>query len=342
MIQRLRSFRPNTLNRLPVLLPTTLFGVVLCGPSLLAQSAAPPLSRPPSEPTASRPTQDTPAPVIRRASAKTTYMQGSSSPFSTPQVGGVLEPDRPHITQMLMRGDVRGELSLDKMQRETLDMQKGTAGDALRRQARQDAKRVQDLQSEGGDLSFSERQANARAVREAIQQDHLVFESEADKRTLTVLTPAQIKRVVELDLQWRGPFALAAPNLADTLQLSDTQRAAIEAEAKTFLDAQNEALRAAAPGLRPPAPTLPQDKSVEKSARVQNARGTSVVEIHTSLVTLTPEQTRARDLKTVVALQPLQAARMAGEARALALLTPEQQQQWKALLGSPFAFRSNL
>lgn len=340
MIQCPRSFRRNNLYRRPFCLSMTLLAGRLCGPFSLAQSAAPPLSRPPSEPTASRPTQDTPPPVIRRAPAKTTFTQGSGSPFSTPQVGGVLEPDRPHITQMLMRGDVRGELNLDKLQRETLDMQRGTAGDALRRQARQDAKRIQDLQSEGENLSPGERPAHAREVRAAIQQDHLVFESEADKRTLTALTPAQIKRVVELDLQWRGPFALATPSLADTLQISDTQRAAIEAEAKAFLETQNEALRAAAPGLHPP--TLPQDKSVEKSARVQNGRGTSVVEIHSSLVTLTPEQTRARDLKTIVALQPLQPARQAGEARVVALLTLEQQQQWKALLGSPFAFRPNL
>ncbi len=341
MIQRSRSFRRNTLYRPAGRLSVMLCVAVLCASSSLAQNTAPPLSRPPSEPTASRTTQDTP-PVIHRAPGKTTYTQGGSSPFSTPYVGGALEPDRPHITQMLMRGDVRGELNLDKLQRETLDMQKGTAGDALRRQARQDAKRIQDLQSEGENLSPGERPARAREVREAIQQDHLVFESEADKRTLTALTPAQIKRVVELDLQWRGPFALSTPNLADTLQLSDTQRAAIEAEAKAFMDAQNDALRAAAASLRPPAPALPQDKSVEQSARVQNGRGTSIVEIHTSLVTLTPEQTRARDLKTVVALQPLQPARQAGEARILALLTPEQRQQWKALLGSPFAFRPNL
>ena len=319
----------------------TIFAAVLCGSCSLAQSAVPPLSHPPSEPTSSRPTQDTSPPVIRRAPARTTYTQASSSPFSTPQVGGVLEPDHPHITQMLMRGDVRGELNLDRTQREALDTQKDTAGDALRRQARQDAKRIQDLQSDGENLPPGERLSRAREVREAIQQDHLVFESEADKRALNALTPTQIKRVVELDLQWRGPFALVALNLADALQLSDEQRAAIETETRTFLDAQSKALRAAS-ALLPSAPASPQDKTVEKSARVQNGRGTSVVEIHTSLVTLTPEQAHVHDLKTAAALQPLQPARMAGEARVLALLTPEQRQQWKALLGGPFTFRPNL
>ena len=275
--------------------------------------------------------------MIHRGASVTTSTRGLRSPFAAPLLGGPLEPAHPHLTQMLMRADVQSELALTARQRETLDANKTRADMEIRQQARQDAKRIQDLQTDAVSLTSGERIARAHDVIEAIKQDHLVYESESDRRTVAALTAGQIKRLTELDLQWRGPLALAAPNLADTLQLSDTQIAAIQTQADDYARAQDAALGAAAAALRPPAPL----RAEEKTARVQNERGTAVVEMHSSLVTMTAQQLHERDMKTVAVLQSAQQARQAAEAGILALLTPEQAQQWKALLGSPFAFHPN-
>jgi hypothetical protein len=141
------------------------------------------------------------------------------------------------------------------------------------------------------------------------------FVGDLDRDTEAILTPGQIKRMHELDLQWRGPMAAGDPRVAEALQLSQEQKqrvAEIVADyhvemQKAFMSgfaAMRRGSGAGENGAAPPAPPSADD--------IRNA----FIDVDKSVA-----KTRAEH---------------AG--RVLALFSEEQRAHWSAMLGKGFHF----
>ncbi len=168
-------------------------------------------------------------------------------------------------------------------------------------------------------------------------------------------------------MQWRGPLALSDEKLADKVGLTPDQRAKFTAMLKELRDTRMKAqtsmfspgggfpgLPGANPGVggnRPTGargatgtrgttgksgaqPTDPNDKAAPNTPPDAATPATPG-----NFTPPTPEQIQqASD----AAAKQSEAALKAADKKALLLLTPEQQAQWKLLQGKPFTFRQYL
>ena len=127
------------------------------------------------------------------------------------------------------------------------------------------------------------------------------------------LRPEQIKRLNELDLQWRGPLVLSDAQISKPLDLTAEQKQQITALLEQYRTAQ-------------------QKKFAEVNAAFPAQRGTTVS-------TAAAPDIKALTEDIAAGHESLAKTRQELGTKALTLLTPEQQAQWKTLQGKAFVFR---
>jgi len=225
------------------------------------------------------------------------------------------DPTRSAAMALLQRSDVQRSLELTIRQKQQLaDIQNG-ARDDLRNRVSQS---VQDLRN----MTPEQRQAQRQQITEKMRTTFTGFTGELDQRTEAVLTPAQDKRLHELDLQWRGPLALLDPKVSESMGLTPEQNSKLNALLQNLREAQGQARQAAFQGFRPP-----NNGAAQGNARPQPP---------------TPAEMQARMREAQERLRLAEAdvakTRKTLDAKALAVLTPDQQARWQALQGRPFVF----
>ena len=156
-------------------------------------------------------------------------------------------------------------------------------------------------------VQYQQRMAQQRAYMEG-------YPDEMAKRAEGVLKSAQVKRLRELDLQWRGPLALADLKVADALKLNSEQRDKIAAILQDYRAAVMNIRRQSMSGFRAPGnPAQPQTPPTPPSA----------------------QELQERESK---AQKQMEQARQEAGDKALSVLAPEQQKRWQEMLGKPFTF----
>ena len=71
------------------------------------------------------------------------------------------------------------------------------------------------------------------------------------KSTDPAYQKAQQKRLEQIDLQWRGPLAMADPKIAEQMNLTQAQRTGIATALQNFRAVQMETFQAVFQGMRP-------------------------------------------------------------------------------------------
>jgi len=172
---------------------------------------------------------------------------------------------------LLMASDVQADLKLT-------DMQKTQLRDTM-----------QKMQTDAQGLREKLQNASQEERLQIVQK----FQADQQKSVSAVLNPDQQKRLHQIELQQQGTMAIASPEVAAELKLTDDQKQRISA----IMQEQQQAMR-----------TL-----------FQSAGGTGGFNA---------------DLRT-----KMQTLRKDAETKLAAVLTEDQQKQWKEIQGTPFTGR---
>ena len=240
-----------------------------------------------------------------------------------PQQGPLrLDPARTNESSLLRRNDVRHELLLsgeqqDKITKAILAGQQQLSQQIATTMQDRFAQMRQNRQGFGA-MSPQERQAYFQQMREQTQQKINDDVSSQDKVLEQSLTPGQIARLHQLDLQWRTPMALVDSKLADKFAINRDQLSEIKKVEEAFIQQQHTDMRSA---FQPPPAPVGSDPNANAAAP------------------LTPQQRMAQTADLMKqADQSLYKVRNDDANNAYHALTPEQKQQWLQMVGKLFYF----
>ncbi len=230
------------------------------------------------------------------------------------QAGGGIDPTHSNAMQLLQRNDVRNEIVLDLKQQNALeDLRTKSQQEfqtTLRTNIQESIKALQNVPQDQQQTQIQDRMDQFATTMQTFQGD-------LDKRTEAILRPKQVKRLHELDLQWRGPLAFSDPKVAEALKLTPEQTVKVSAILKEFMDLQQKVLtQAMVPAPNPndngqPQPTTPQERMQQMQKKIYAATHTREM-----------EKSKKQD-----------------EAKLLDLLTPAQKEPWTTMQGTMFVFR---
>jgi hypothetical protein len=172
-----------------------------------------------------------------------------------------------------------------------------------------------------------------RLSPEARQKCFLDLARANDAEVRLVLSPDHLRRLQQIVLQLQGPGAFREPDVAAALKLTSEQRERIRAiEVERFFGGPPGRGRPGDPleGMRPGRPPEGKHLGLQPGDRHP---GLSPEGIHLGGP---PEMPRPGGLSVEVRKAQEQKRRAAALERILAVLTPEQVQQWKDMIGRPF------
>ncbi|CEK18906.1 small-conductance mechanosensitive channel [Chthonomonas calidirosea] len=254
-----------------------------------------------------------------------------------PQQGPLfLDPTRSNEALLLRRDDVRHELLLSGDQQNQLNqLIIGVQRDTFTQVANAWRQNIQQNRQNLRDMTPEERRAFFQQQGQQMETTVAKITDQEDAKLEAVLDNWQKNRLHQLDLQWRTAMALSDDKVADKLNLTPDQRAAIKKIANDFRQLQRQTLMAlfqpnntnevaangAVPGQQPPIPG-PQGPPRFDPAQLQQIMATL------------PDRAKQAEAK-------MYKARIEYGNKALAVLTPEQRAQWQTLLGKPFYFNPN-
>ncbi len=215
------------------------------------------------------------------------------------------------IGSLLNRNDVKTEITLSQKQGEQMTELQTKSMQELGTKIRENLPDFKSL----GDLSEEERKSKFDEMRTKIQdvaQTQMNASSDAsEKKAQEILRAEQWKRLQELDLQFRGPLALAQPKLAEKFALTADQKTKIAALLTEYQTKRQELMTGVFSSFQMPkqgeAPVMPDMDAIK--AKMTKATETS-------------EKLRKTQ----------------GE-KVLPLLTDAQKAAWTAAQGVPFKFR---
>jgi hypothetical protein len=240
-------------------------------------------------------------------------------------MGGGVNPLQSHAMELIQpaRTDVRSELHLDIKQKAALDELMYNSQAEIRERTRRqfqspDLQSIRNLPQDQQRQKLQEFMQNNRAQMMADMQ---AWQGELTEKVKAILRPGQIKRLAELDLQYRGALALADQKVADPLKLSAEHKSEIAKIVGDFQGAQQEQMQAFFQKMRDSAGTPDQGAQ-------QRARGG-----------FNPQDMQAR-MQPV--LQKIESQKKEAEEKVVALLSPEEKQAWTAALGEKFTFRKDI
>jgi hypothetical protein len=139
-----------------------------------------------------------------------------------------------------------------------------------------------------------------------------------DKKLAEILTAKQIKRLNELDLQYRGPLAMGVKPVAEKAKVVDPQAPAVADLLKEYRDNVRKAL-----GIE------------QKVTRTEGPNGSTSVNVNTNVSNGAPSEMRARLEK---AHDEIENSRKTLGEKALKTVTEAQRSEWKKLVGNRFQF----
>ncbi len=153
-----------------------------------------------------------------------------------------------HALQLLQRADVQSHIHLDIKQKNELGQLTTASQQEMRNQMGQvfqSMRQNAQAQPQGQNLSRQERQQQMQqqmaAIQPQIQATMDKVQGEIDEKVASILRPDQLKRLHELDLQWRGPLSLGADKVAKEIEESDEHKATVLAIYQDYTKAQNDA-----------------------------------------------------------------------------------------------------
>lgn len=245
----------------------------------------------------------------------------NSVPFDPVRAGLIVDPLRSNTMGLLFRADVQAALALTPEQRAALE--------GVRRQRLAEARQAMGMNSR--DAAGMKPEERLALIRERVI--HIIYlptePAELDKRAEALLQPNQVKRLQELDLQRRGPLALATPALADSFQLTPEQRDRLEVSQKLFRVKVDIAAAAGYAAWHPFPLRSPGDQPVRTGKGKYPLRRLP-----------RPLPTGAQlDENLKKACKAADRVRKEAGEKAAASLTPAQRQHWQQMTGAPFVFK---
>jgi hypothetical protein len=151
------------------------------------------------------------------------------------------------------------------------------------------------------------------SLRKQAEEQIRAQQGSVEDKVKKILKPNQWDRFVELDLQWRGPLALATPKAAERLKIDNAHRAQIGQIATEYNMEK-------------------QDVMMKLAERNDDGNGRVMVRINT----------KALDNPQLPEVKQLKKAKEAAEKKILAVLSAEEKERWNKALGEPFSFRTDL
>jgi hypothetical protein len=283
------------------------------------------------------------APGVSRAQQPPPRQGFGGAPFifGNGPLNALRDPAHGSLMSLLDRNDVKNEVGIDARQRDALNDLKQKSRAELMDKIRTD---VQNIRDKTRNLSPEERRAEMQKMQSDRQDAFSAYQSDLDKRVEALLRPSQVKRLHELDLQWRGPLAMVDPSLADKVGLDPDQRAKVNQLYQEYRNAQGKAFQNAftgigrgrrqnqAQGNGDPQNNDPQNNQNADSA--QNAPPDNGPP--PSPPSMEEIQRRLQNVQV-----EMEKTRVAIGQKVLALLAPEQMQNWRTLQGRPFTFNTN-
>lgn len=228
-----------------------------------------------------------------------------------------------HVYALVNRPDVQNNIRLDLNQKNALAQYQQQAQDSIRQQMQQMFQNMRAQRGQRGQRGQgAQRDPNQRQqMREQMQSQRAEIQNKITTGLNDVLKPDQVKRLHELDLQWRGVLSLADPKVADEVQVSSEHRAAISTLLNDYQAKQREARQQ----------MFQQFRANRQQPNQPNQ----------------PNQQRQLNAQTganpFLALQRQDdAARKDAEEKALALLSADERAKWQKAQGAPFTFRTDI
>jgi hypothetical protein len=223
-----------------------------------------------------------------------------------------IDPGVSYIHQLIKRADVRSDLFLDPKQRDQLEEMETADNKATEQRITQLDRSIKGAQGDAsGQNGIADR---AKTLHDTIQGSA----DERDKKLAAILTPKQIKRLKELDLQYRGPLAMGVKRVADKAQLTEKQAPAVADLLKEYRESVRKAL------------------GIEQNETRSTGPDGSSVSVSSS-ISASSDELKARLEKAHDDIE--QARRALGE-KALKSVTDTQRSEWKNLTGSKFQFQT--
>lgn len=229
----------------------------------------------------------------------------------------IIDPGTSYLYALLKRVDVAEEIHLNARQREALDSAV-TNQQELRKQQLKEGIQLGPGNIEGKSKDeltalFTER---AQKMRD---QQRMFSESRA-KALATILKPAQLDRLKQLDLQFRGPMAMGVDEVATSAALNKDQSAKVSGILREYRQdvRKNLGFGAQTVTFRPGAEAAPPVTSAP------------------------PPDSEAERARLVKADKEIRKSRQTLGAKALASLPDPQRAQWMKLTGKPFEFHPAL
>ena len=225
----------------------------------------------------------------------------------------IIDPGRSYIHQLIKRDDVRSELFITSQQREALE-----AAEKQQQTAQQQGFQALtgDLQGKSPDELRSQLTEQAKQIKEQMQN----LADAKDKQLASILTPKQMNRLKELDLQFRGPLALGVKPVGDLVKLTPEQS---PKEADLLKQYRQEVSQKLGFGAR--------------TASFNTKGGAAPAQPNPPSQPASPAEAQARMEK---AQREIEQARKALGEKALQSVTGEQRTQWSSLTGKTFKFRA--
>ena len=221
------------------------------------------------------------------------------------------------VGALLDRNDVKTEITLSQRQAEQMTAQRDQAIQQIGDKIKENLPDFKSIMSLSDDERATKINETITKVQDVVQTQANVAMEASEKKAQEILKPEQWKRLQELDLQWRGPLALAEPKLAEKFQLTADQKSKILA--------------------------LNNDYQKQRQQAVQNIfSGFSSIKLNDGppdMDAIKAKMAKAQEDMTK-AQKESEKFRKAQEEKVLPLLTDSQKAAWTAAQGVPFKFRT--
>jgi hypothetical protein len=149
--------------------------------------------------------------------------------------------------------------------------------------------------------------------RKAIEDQVRAQSGSLGEKVQKILKPEQYDRFLQLDLQWRGPLALADSKVAEKLKLSPESRVQIEKAAAAYRVTKQEVM-------------------MKLAERNDDGNGRVMVRLNTKELD-NPQSPAAKQLSK---------AKQEAETQILDALKPEEKSRWNKAQGEAFTFRVDI
>jgi hypothetical protein len=256
--------------------------------------------------------------------------------FGNGPLNALRDPAHGSLMSLLDRNDVKNEIGIDARQRDALNDLKQKSRAEMMDKIRTD---VQNMRDKMKDMSPEERRAQIQKMQGDRQDAFSAYQSDLDKRVEAILRPSQVKRLHELDLQWRGPLAMVDPSLSDKVGLDPEQHAKVNQLYQEYRNAQGKAFQNAFAGIgRGRRPNQAQGNGDPQNNQNQDAAQNAPQDNGPPPAPPSREEIQRRLQNVQVEMEKTRAS--IGQ-KVLALLGPEQMQNWRTLQGRPFTFNTN-